>query len=364
MTATNTLATPKSGIRYQAWLPGLKGRKAQIDHLQFVSLFSGCGGLDLGFERAGFSPCLALDIDEAAILTYQHNRGHVRALKKDLSLIEAGYVKARLEEMVPRPRPLGVVGGPPCQAFSMSNVHKRSDDPRARLPIAYASVLKELNKEEGLDFFLFENVFGLKHKLHAEQFQIFTKLFSSAGFRIFEAELNAQDFGVPQDRRRLFVVGINARKYPHAQFSFPIASSRAPKTVREAIGGLPSPAFFSRHLTPGSIPFHPNHWCMNPRSAKFDGRLKEGEIKGRPFRVLSWNAPSWTVAYGHREVHIHPSGMRRLSILEAMLLQGFPTEYELVGSLTAQIRLVSDAVPPPLAQVLAETIKRFLQENA
>ena len=101
---------------------------------------------------------------------------------------------------------------------------------------------------------------------------------------------------------------------------------------------------------------------MKPRSKKFfNGFLKEGDVKGRPFRVLEWGKPSWTVAYGHREVHIHPSGLRRLSIYEAMLLQGFRSEYVLRGTLTDQIRLVSDAVPPPLARALAESVLKVLK---
>ena len=84
-------------------------------------------------------------------------------------------------------------------------------------------------------------------------------------------------------------------------------------------------------------------------------------MKGRPFRVLEWGKPSWTVAYGHREVHIHPSGKRRLSIYEAMLLQGFRPDYVLGGNLSDQIRLVSDAVPPPLARALAESILKALK---
>jgi DNA (cytosine-5)-methyltransferase 1 len=100
---------------------------------------------------------------------------------------------------------------------------------------------------------------------------------------------------------------------------------------------------------------------MVPRSDRFfDGSLKEGDLKGRPFRVLKWDAPSWTVAYGHREVHVHPSATRRLSVFEAMLLQGFPRGYELCGTLSDQIRLVSDAVPPPVAEALANSIIKAL----
>lgn len=100
---------------------------------------------------------------------------------------------------------------------------------------------------------------------------------------------------------------------------------------------------------------------MTPKSSRFrNGQLVEGQVNGRAFRVLSWDRPSWTVAYGHREVHIHPHGHRRLSVYEAMLLQGFPKDYRLFGTLSDQIRLVSDAVPPPLASALAESIRAVL----
>jgi DNA (cytosine-5)-methyltransferase 1 len=119
--------------------------------------------------------------------------------------------------------------------------------------------------------------------------------------------------------------------------------------------------FFNKRNGLATIPFHANHWCMVPRSDRFfDGSLEEGDLLGRPFRVLRWDEPSWTVAYGHREVHVHPSAKRRLSVYEAMCLQGFPKEYELCGTLSDQIRLVSDAVPPPLAEAIATSIARVL----
>jgi DNA (cytosine-5)-methyltransferase 1 len=205
----------------------------------------------------------------------------------------------------------------------------------------YAAILRELNAAFNLDFFVFENVLGLRHKRHDEQFKHFKRLFAAAGFRIFESELNAYDFGVAQIRRRLFVVGLNSRKYPSVEFAFPLGR-RKKRNVRDIIENLPKPMFFDRAASQMAIPFHPNHWCMVPRSKRFfNGSLKEGDLTGRPFRVLKWDAPSWTVAYGHREVHVHPSAKRRLSVYEAMLLQGFPPEYELCGTLSDQIRLVS-----------------------
>jgi DNA (cytosine-5)-methyltransferase 1 len=337
-------------------------RLGEKPFLPVVSLFSGSGGLDEGFVQAGFSSVLALEIDRAACETFDRNHPRVRVIKKDLSQAVNGYVVERLTELPSPVRPVGVIGGPPCQAFSLSNVHKRSDDPRLNLPKNYAHILEELNRHYDLDFFVFENVLGLKHKAHSELFDYFKELFGSAGFATFEGELDAQDFGVAQVRKRVFVVGFNSRRYKALRFEFPKGNPALRKTVREMIGELPPPVFFERGMQSKDVPFHPNHWCLKPRSKKFfNGFLKEGDVKGRPFRVLEWAKPSWTVAYGHREVHIHPSGKRRLSIYEAMLLQGFPKTYVLKGNLSDQIRLVSDAVPPPLAKALAESIWKVLR---
>src|SRR5882724_7742559 len=140
-----------------------------------VSLFSGSGGLDEGFVQAGFSPVLAMDNDRAACETFEWNHPRVRVLKKDLSQAVNGYVVERLSELPSAVQPIGVIGGPPCQAFSLSNVHKKSNDPRLKLPGNYAHILSELNKHYSLDFFVFENVLGLRNKAHAELFGYFKK---------------------------------------------------------------------------------------------------------------------------------------------------------------------------------------------
>ena len=90
------------------------------------------------------------------------------------------------------------------------------------------------------------------------------------------------------------------------------------------------------------------------------GMLAEGQSWGRSFRTLYWDRPSWTVAYGHREVHVHPHGHRRLSIYEAMLLQSFDHGYKLTGNISNQARLISEAVPPRLAWYIATRIRQIL----
>lgn len=324
-----------------------------------VSLFSGAGGMDLGFRRQGFVPILALDASKSAVETYNLNTKKEIARQCDLSQLSDAEILSLVQTAAAGTIPRGVIGGPPCQGFSVSNVHKKKRDPRNELPLRYAQILKLLNQEYQLDFFVFENVAGLKSK-HRKKFNKIRDAFEDAGFNVFVKELDASMHGVAQHRRRIFVVGINKRVYPNFEFEFPQGDSRRPITVKNAIGGLPDPTYFQHGLKSQDIPNHPNHWTMNPRSPKFK---KKSIQTGRSFRKLTWHQPSWTVAYGNREIHIHPNGKRRLSIYEAMLLQGFPKSYELRGNFSQQVTLVSDAVPPPLASAIAKTIKKLLYKR-
>jgi DNA (cytosine-5)-methyltransferase 1 len=338
---------------------GATNRKRPQD-LRLLSLFCGPGGLDEGFRQAGFSTALAFDVDEECVRTF--NKNHTSpspiAHQRDLRKLTVGELDALAGGS---PAPVGVLGGPPCQSFSISNVHQSDTDPRHSLAIAYAQLLRELNQRMPLSFFVFENVPGLMGKRHRNRYLLFKRLFREAGFELYERVLDARDYGVPQSRERVFIVGINRNVHPTAVWEWPRAETNR-KTVRDAIGFLPPPILNSRAADPDSIPVHPNHWCMVPKSKKFStpGALKNGESWGRSFRTLSWDEPSWTVAYGNREMHVHPCGKRRLSIYEAMLLQSFPPHYVMTGNISAQSRLVSEAVPPRLAWHVATSIRRCL----
>jgi len=326
-----------------------------------ISLFCGPGGLDEGFKQAGFTTLLAYDNDRAACETHRHNHPEARAKVRDLSAITIDDVVKDWNKRSSSP-PVGVIGGPPCQSFSVSNVFQKSSDPRNQLPEHYARILGGLMAKFAIDFFVFENVPGLLSGKHAAKYEKFKRLFQKCGFTVFEAKLDAQYFGVAQVRERVFIVGLNSTKYKSA-FTFPEPVDSVPRTVRDAIANLPHPTFFDRKLLAEDIPFHPNHWCLVPRSKKF-GSLKPGEIKGRSLRVLLWDKPSYTVAYGHREVHVHPDCLRRLSVFEAMCLQGFPREYVLKGTLSDQIRLVSEAVPPPLSAAIAKVLSELMDTSS
>ena len=132
-------------------------------------------------------------------------------------------------------------------------------------------------------------------------------------------------------------------------------------TVRSAIEHLPEPAYFARGMSKSEIPLHPNHWTMRPRSIRFQSpELMRSDT--RSFRRLLWDCASPTLAFGNREISVHPSGHRRISILEAMLLQGFPATHVLQGTLSEQVTQISNAVAPPVARADGLAIRAALGE--
>lgn len=324
-----------------------------------LSLFCGAGGLDLGFEQAGFEVGLALDRKQDSVDSYNHNRPKAaRARVQDLANITLATLDEHYREEF---RPTAVIGGPPCQSFSQANVNQRVDDARSSLPRAYAELVCALHMRSALDFFVMENVVGLTLAKHEPTLIAVEVKLQNAGFRTARLMLNAKDYGTPQNRPRLFLVGVNEGKFAKVDPGQLDVTKEPGGNVRGKISKLGEPWHFKRGIDMGAHPEHVNHWCMAPKSAKFhqEGGIKPG-VKGRSFKMLDWEAPSIAVAYGHREVHIHPDGKRRLSVYEAMLLQGFPPGYELLGNLSSQIDQVSEAVPPPLARAVAEALKRKL----
>lgn len=322
-----------------------------------VSLFSGAGGLDLGFRNAGFEVAFAVDNSKWAIKTHKRNFPETSAIAADLVELGPDGVLRNVMDLIDPGQAIGVIGGPPCQGFSRANTNSRADDPRNDLAFLYLDIVGILKSQYDVQFALFENVEGIRDAKHQSAFGSLLSRFAELGFHAEVQECAALDFGVPQTRRRVIVSAFSHRKAADA-FE-PLTIPRSDLTVKSAIGGLPPPAFYSRSLTPHEIPHHPNHWTMRPVSQRFSdpGGVQNG---GRSFRRLSWDKPSPTVAYGHREIHVHPNGRRRLSIYEAMLLQGFPADFVLEGTLSAQVEQVSNAVPPPLARSLGEATRSAL----
>jgi DNA (cytosine-5)-methyltransferase 1 len=323
---------------------------------QVVSLFSGAGGLDLGFKKAGYKIAVAIDAADAAIRTHSKNFPWTKATVANLVTLQPKGVVECVQAALSDGQRIAVIGGPPCQGFSRANTSSQADDPRNKLPKLYLDIVRALQQIYTVEFIVFENVLGIRDKKHAETYKDLKDGIADLGFVLTEKELCAIDFGVPQNRRRIVLSGMRGGQ---GYSSVKPRKRRGVETVREAIGGLKAPAYFKHGLQPKDIPVHPNHWTMQPRSPRFANPDSENR-EGRSFRRLSWDAESPTIAFGHREIHIHPCGRRRLSIYEAMLLQGFPKKFVLEGNLTEQAQQISDAVPPPLARSVASAVTRAL----
>lgn len=321
---------------------------------KIVSLFSGAGGLDLGFRRADFSLSFAVDLSPGAIQTHRRNFKDTVSIAADLADLGPDGVLAHLDTLLQSGESIGVIGGPPCQGFSRANTESTANDPRNRLPLLYLQIVEGLQAKYKVEFVLFENVLGIRDAKHSVAFRSILSKFRDIGLTPDVNEYSALDHGVAQTRNRVIISGFCDEVV--ARYFKPKKIAATDLTVRAKIGSLPDPAFFARDLDKSAIPHHENHWTMRPVSKRFS-RPGGADRAGRSFRRLEWDKPSPTVAYGHREIHVHPEGRRRLSIYEAMLLQGFPSNFVLEGTLSSQVEQVSNAVPPPLAESLATAIK-------
>lgn len=346
--------SPIISIKHSDSIPEFAIPDVQLPSL--LSLFSGAGGLDLGFHQAGFKTALALDIDASAIESFNKNIEPEVGVVADLCKIKAKGVLQLFKTRVPLGSSIGIIGGPPCQGFSFANARSLADDPRNQLPFVYLSIVSLLSKNYNIPFIVLENVAGIRASKHAVTYQKLLNRIKKLGYHLNEFVLDASEFGVPQVRKRVLLVGIKKIK-GQKEKPVKLSPSNETITVREAIGQLAEPTFFSKNLNSNDFPHHHNHWTMKPKSEKFK---KPSTASGRSFRRIEWDKPSKTIAFGHREILVHPSGTRRLSIYEAMLLQGFPSNFRLYGTLSAQVTQVSNAVPPPLAKAIASSLLPIL----
>lgn len=298
-----------------------------------VSLFSGAGGMDIGFARAGFRVVFANDFDPAAVETYRKNIGdHV--VPGDITKIpDEAFPQADI-----------VVGGFPCQGFSHANTGRRAADPRNLLYRQYLRVLRLVQPK----FFLAENVKGL---LSLEGGRIFNKIksdFAECGYDCVHAVLNAADYGTPQTRERVFILGV--RKDLTVSPSFPPVPthSRAPAdntnpwvSVSRAMRCLPLPD--------PECPI-PNHQKYSIFKLKFNGYL--GNRRVDPDRPAPTVTARGDTRGGVVVLH-HPSNKRRMSVRELATVQGFPFDFEFCGNQSDAYRQIGNAVPPPLAEAVA-----------
>lgn len=325
----------------------------------FVSFFSGCGGLDLGFSNAGFKMVYANDNDRAVAETFKENHG--------LELDQRSITKIKPEEL---PEADGMVGGPPCQSWSLAGMMRGAKDARGSVFYDYVRLIEGKKPS----FFLAENVPGIVSSTHLPEFEKILERMSKVGpgYNIAWKLVDARDYGVPQERRRVIVVGY--RKDMGKEFEFPEPSHPEGSwlTLKEAIKNLPasSPAK-EKNKTNGHLKV-PNHEHMTGSFSM---------IYMSRNRVRSWDQQSFTIQAGGRHAPIHPQASkmvfkklnrfifdsespkpyRRLSVRECARIQTFPDDFKfLYTNVSDGYKMVGNAVPVKLAEAMAKKIKSDL----
>lgn len=330
--------------------------------MQVLSLFSGCGGLDLGFARAGFFIPAANEFDPGIQETYARNHSHTHLLKGDVR----GVTKADLSSYVAGDVD-GIIGGPPCQSWSETGAGRGISDARGQLFFEYIRILREFSPA----FFVAENVPGMLSRRHAEAVERILSLFFDAGYDVGVYRANAADYGAAQDRKRVFYIGF--KKGLGIRFSFPEGSTRGKHpTLRDAIGDLAGavPAGDKNRANPDAVNSH--EYFTGGYSPIFMSRN----------RVRGFDEPGFTVQASGRQCQLHPQappmervgkdryrfvpGMehlyRRLTVRECARLQGFPDSFRfLYRDVNTGYKMVGNAVPVSLAYEVATGIRAALE---
>lgn len=336
--------------------------------LRAIDAFAGAGGLSLGLRRAGFDVRLAFDNDEVAVETHRRNLGDrvelldaTRTSSEQLMSL-AGVGPGELDLLA---------GGPPCQGFSMQGLGVRGD-PRNELVLRYLDWIRDIRPRA----FLIENVPAIKSVRGRHLLDAVTVAARTAGLETHTAVLDASDFGVPQRRRRAFMVGVPAG----TDFQWPDPTAVRPVSVRDAIGDLPSPpADGSPH------PSVPNHFrearlsALNIERIKHvpegGGRLhlpahlqlechKGGHRHLDTYGRLAWDEPAVTITARFdsftRGRFGHPVEHRTITLREGARLQSFPDDFVFVGNRGEVARQIGNAVPPALGESVVRAIARAL----
>lgn len=353
--------------------------------LEFISLFSGAGGLDLGFEAAGWECLYASDIDPRAVETLRLNQGKVVGGQRVLghTFIERadiGRVKGSdLLASIGRKKgevPL-LVGGPPCQSWSSAGHQRGFDDPRGQLFKDYIRVASET----GVRWLVFENVRGLltargPDGVPGSALQLIRKELLDAGFHTTVELLNAADFGVPQRRVRLFMIGFrdgDAPQFPrptHSRAIDLINLDLAPWiTLQDCLSSIAPPSG-DEIIRPNAVLFdqlsqlRPGSGVKSPGKAETTRPGGHWGYKQGAF-VADAKLPARTVTASSQQDWFKDDrlGIRRLSPRECAAVQTFPSNWQICGSRTEQYRLIGNAVPVGLAYAVAKEIRRHVEQS-
>lgn len=345
--------------------------------LNAIDLFCGCGGLSYGFERAGFNILLGIDNDKKALETFELNHKGSKSICGDIA--EVTY-EEHIKPLIGNKQIDVIIGGPPCQGMSLSGPRK-FDDPRNKLYLTYIRLVEEIKPRA----FVIENVPGLVGLFGGQIKDNIIHKFTEMGYSIQYRILCAADYGVPQSRRRVVFVGLK-----EGEFEYPEPLKEI-VTCRMALDDLPSlendlgeenvnyatePKNNYQRLMRARSNVVKNHIAANhsekvrhiislvPDGGNYKD-LPEKYRESRNFHV-AWtrfasDKPAPTIDTGHRH-HFHYKYNRVPTVRECARLQSFPDDFVFIGNKTQQFRQVGNAVPPIMAECIANQLKKSLGE--
>jgi DNA (cytosine-5)-methyltransferase 1 len=359
---------------------------------QVFSFFSGAGFLDLGFETNGFEIAAANEIHEPFANAYRSSRSGMKidlpSYGLNVDTIESYFearklksLKGQLKEVRRAGQLTGFVGGPPCPDFSVAGKNAGRDGENGRLSKSYIDLVLEAKP----DFFLFENVKGLwrtsRHRAFYEELKV---ELGRAGYSLSERLINSIEYGAPQDRDRIILIGIlgansdvpiGERDWEahlsfkrDVAFSAPWPDMEAPRKRRSAPSGIIPELTVQYWFDLNDVTNHPNSGdAFKPRAGleRFESTL-EGDVSRKSYKRLHRWRYSPTAAYGNNEVHIHPWESRRISVAEALAIQSLPKAFALPENMTlsAKFKSIGNGVPYLAARGLATMLGQALERES
>lgn len=330
--------------------------------MKIISLFSGCGGLDLGFERAGFDIPVANEFDKTIWETFKANHPKTKLIEGDIRKVS--------EEEFPDDVD-GIIGGPPCQSWSEAGSLKGINDERGQLFFDYIRILRKVKPK----FFLAENVSGMLANRNNDAVKNILELFDESGYDVTLTLVNAKNYGVAEERKRVFYIGF--RKDLGIDFRFPKGSTEEDEkkiTLRDIIWDLQEtavPSLEKNKRNPDAI--NNNEYFIGAYSPIFMSRN----------RVKSWDEQAYTVQASGRQCQLHPQApkmekveknlckfvegkedlYRRMTVREIARIQGFPDDFKFIyDNVNDAYKMIGNAVPVNLAYEIAIAIKNQLEK--
>ena len=329
-------------------------------HYNYVDLFAGAGGLSLGFDEEGYNNVFAIEYDQNFAKTYQHNFPSHNLIVKDIKTVSNDdMIKESHKNKIDI-----VIGGPPCQGFSIAGNIGRTflDDDRNKLFLEFVRTVDVLNPK----VFMLENVAALATHKKGKTIEEIVNCFKNTGkgYSVKWKIVNTAKYGIPQERRRIIVVGI--RKDINVDFEFPEETNEQ-HTIKEAIGDLPKLKSGESSNIPNHIAMEHSEQMLEKMSYIPDGgdrtsipediRPQKGDVR----KYIRYNSkkPSICITGDMRKV-FHYSQNRALTPRELARIQTFPDSFVFEGTSIQIQQQIGNAVPPQMARIMAKSLKEIL----